>query len=89
MLLYVLMFCSTMKLQTKRGKIMGFLDFFKKKKTDSVQGAGDLVDKVKDLAQNNTDEINNVVDKIQEAIPGTAGDSVIDAAQEKLTGEKQ
>lgn len=68
---------------------MGLLDFFKKKKTDSVQGADDLVDKVKDLAQNNAEEINSVVDKIQDAVPGTMGDSVVDAAQEKFTGEKQ
>lgn len=65
---------------------MGLFDFFKKKKDVAMGDAGELVDKVKDLAKNNAQEINNVVDKIQEAVPGTMGDSVVDAAQEKLGG---
>ena len=70
---------------------MGFMDSVKglfgkaqSKLPEDMNSVEEIRAKAQDLAQQHGDQINKVVNMAQDKIPGTAGDSVVDGAQEKL-----
>ncbi len=75
---------------------MGLLDNFKKKKDeivdklpDNLDTPAELAQAAKDLAKSRKSELNDIVDKIQDAVPGTVGDNIVDAAQKKFSGKSK
>jgi len=64
--------------------IKNFMSGAQSKLPEDLNSIGEIKDKASSFAQDHGVSINKAVDGLQDKIPGTKGDGVVDSAQEKL-----